>query len=183
MRPPDNRRRRFEELYQANHDPVLGYVVRRTANGHDAADILAETFMTAWRRLDDVPAGDKARAWLFGVARRALANHHRGERRHTALTARLASELSAIQRQPREESADLDVLAKAFANLPDGHREVLSLADWEGMSIAEIAVVLDCSANAVRIRLHRARRRLARALSTDPPGRVVRAQVPEGDSV
>ncbi|WP_250563937.1 RNA polymerase sigma factor [Sphaerisporangium fuscum] len=57
VRPPDTRRRRFEELYQANHDPVLGYVVRRTANGHDAADILAETFMTAWRRLDDVPAG------------------------------------------------------------------------------------------------------------------------------
>ncbi|MFD8557941.1 RNA polymerase sigma factor [Streptosporangium canum] len=182
MRPPDGRRRRFEELYQANHDPVLGYVLRRTANGHDAADILAETFMTVWRRLDDVPAGEKARPWLFGVARRVLANYHRGERRHTALTARLASELSAVQRQSREESAEVDALAKAFADLSDDYREVLSLADWEGMSIAEIAVVLGCSANAVRIRLHRARRRLARALSVDPPRRAARAQVPEGDS-
>ncbi|WP_308250219.1 RNA polymerase sigma factor [Sphaerisporangium fuscum] len=116
------------------------------------------------------------------MARRALANHHRGERRHTALTARLASELSAVQRQPREEPADMDALAKAFADLSDGYREVLSLADWEGMSIAEIAVVLGCSANAVRIRLHRARRRLARALSVDPPRRAARTQVPEGDS-
>ncbi|WP_344879955.1 RNA polymerase sigma factor [Nonomuraea antimicrobica] len=47
-RPPDDRRRRFEELYRANHDPVLGYVVRRTANGHDAADVFAETFLTVW---------------------------------------------------------------------------------------------------------------------------------------
>jgi RNA polymerase sigma factor (sigma-70 family) len=169
-------------LYQANHDPVLGYVVRRTANGHDAADILAETFMTVWRRLDDVPSGEKARPWLFGVARRVLANHHRGERRHTALTARLAAELSGIRRQPSEESADMDTLAKAFAELSDGYREVLSLADWEGMSVTEIAVVLGCSANAVRIRLHRARRRLAHALSVDPPRRAARAQVPEGDS-
>ncbi|MEV4183241.1 sigma-70 region 4 domain-containing protein [Streptosporangium canum] len=72
--------------------------------------------------------------------------------------------MSAVQRQSSEESADVDALAKAFADLSDDYREVLSLADWEGMSIAEIAVVLGCSANAVRIRLHRARRRLARAL-------------------
>lgn len=180
MRPPDNRRRRFEELYRANHDPVLGYVVRRTANGHDAADVFAETFLTVWRRLDDVPVGEKARPWLFGVARRVLANHHRGERRHTALTARLASELSAIQ-HPWEQPVDMDALAEAFADLSDGYREVLSLADWEGLSAAEIAVVLGCSINAVRIRLHRARRRLARALSVDPPRRTTRAQVKEGD--
>ncbi|MEV4800468.1 RNA polymerase sigma factor [Nonomuraea sp. NPDC049421] len=181
MPPPDDRRRRFEELYQANHDPVLAYLVRRTANGHDAADVLAETFMTVWRRLDDVPAGEKARPWLFGVARRVLANHRRGERRHAALTTQLASELSVVQRQVREEPA-MDALATAFGALPDGYREVLSLADWEGLSIAEIAVVLGCSANAVRIRLHRARRRLARALPAEPPRHAARAHVPEGDS-
>ncbi|GGO62659.1 RNA polymerase sigma factor [Nonomuraea cavernae] len=182
MRPPDDRRRRFEDLYRANHDPVLGYVVRRTSNGHDAADVFAETFLTVWRRLDDVPAGEKARPWLFGVARRVLANHHRGERRHTALTARLASELSAIQHL-REEPADMDALAEAFAELSDGYREVLSLADWEGPSAAEIGIVLGCSTTAVRIRLHRARRRLARALLEDPPRRTARAQVQEGDPV
>jgi RNA polymerase sigma-70 factor (ECF subfamily) len=78
LRPPDERRRRFEEIYAACHDPVLGYVLRRTGNGHDAADVLAETFLTAWRRLDDVPGGESTRPWLYGVARRVLANHHRG---------------------------------------------------------------------------------------------------------
>ncbi|GAA3671923.1 hypothetical protein GCM10022224_040110 [Nonomuraea antimicrobica] len=133
-----------------------------------------------WRRLDDVPAGESARPWLFGVARRVLANHHRGERRHTALTARPASELTAF-RHPGQEPAGTDALAEAFAKLPDGYREVLSPADWEGLSVAEIAVVLGCSANAVRIRLHRARRRLARALREDPARRTSRAHVQEGD--
>src|SRR5580704_6064903 len=76
-----DRRRRFETIYAANCGPILGYVLRRTRNGDDAADVVAETFLTAWRRLDDVPPGDQARLWLYGVARRVLANHQRGERR------------------------------------------------------------------------------------------------------
>jgi DNA-directed RNA polymerase specialized sigma24 family protein len=78
---PDERRHRFEELYAANCGPILGYVLRRTDNPHDAADVIAETFLTAWRRLDAVPPGDEARLWLYGVARRVLANYRRGERR------------------------------------------------------------------------------------------------------
>jgi DNA-directed RNA polymerase specialized sigma24 family protein len=70
----DDRRRRFEQMYEANYGPVLGYVVRRTGRPDDAADVIAETFLTAWRRLADVPAGEAARPWLFGVARRVLAN-------------------------------------------------------------------------------------------------------------
>ena len=72
---PDERQHRFEEIYAANHDAVLGYVLRRTENSDDAADVIAETFLTAWRRLDDVPGGGEARLWLYGVAKRMLANH------------------------------------------------------------------------------------------------------------
>ena len=75
MSPPlsvlgEDRRRRFEDIYTANCTPILGYALRRTGSGDDAADIVAETFLTAWRRLDDVPPGDEARLWLYGVARR-----------------------------------------------------------------------------------------------------------------
>ncbi|WP_067180236.1 sigma factor [Microtetraspora niveoalba] len=65
MGPPDTRRHRFEKLYQEYHDAVLAYLVRRTKNGQDAADALAETFLVAWRRLADVPAGERARPWLL----------------------------------------------------------------------------------------------------------------------
>jgi DNA-directed RNA polymerase specialized sigma24 family protein len=85
LSPPDvatnERRHRFEELYAAHHASLLGYALRRTANTDDAADVLAETFLAAWRRLDDVPPGPQARLWLYGTARRVLANQRRGELR------------------------------------------------------------------------------------------------------
>lgn len=178
---PEQRRLRFEAVYAADHARILGYLLRRTGNAHDAADVLAETFLIAWRRLDDVPPGDDARLWLYGVARRSLANHHRGERRRSALTdelgARLRVDLAA--HRPPEHPADTAAIAAAFRSLPDGDRELLSLVGWEGLDHAQLATVLGCSRNAVRIRLHRARRRFARELArrevSEPYGRLIPA--------
>jgi RNA polymerase sigma-70 factor, ECF subfamily len=162
----DDRRQRFETVYTANHGPVLGYVLRRTANPDDAADVIAETFLTAWRRLDDVPPGDAARLWLYGVARRVLANHHRGERRRSALAGRLRADLAAAP-PPPQFTGELAGLARAFRRLPEADRELLALAGWEGLDAGQIAVTLGCSRNAARIRLHRARRRIAAELARD----------------
>lgn len=163
--PPsdDRRRERFEDLFAANHDAVLGYLLRRSPSGDDAADLLAETFLTAWRRLDDVPAEGMARAWLYGVARRTLANHRRGVRRRHALADRLRGELTELSAV--EDTAMSAEAVAAFEALSDRDRELLTLVAWEGLDTAEIAVVLDCSRNAVRIRLHRARRRFERLLA------------------
>jgi RNA polymerase sigma factor (sigma-70 family) len=159
----DDRRSRFEQLYQAHYRPVLGYVLRRAVSPDDAADALAETFLTAWRRLDDVPAGEETRPWLLGVARRVLANQGRAQRRRTALGERLRSELRPARYGP-EPSAGLDEVAAAFRGLPEADREILALAGWEGLDPGQIAVVLGCSRNAARIRLHRARRRFEERL-------------------
>lgn len=165
--PPQGRRRRFEDVYAANHGPVLGYVLRRTDNSDDAADVLAEVFLTAWRRLDDIPPGDAARLWLYGVARRMLANHHRGQRRRSALADRLRADLAAAV-QPPQFTGELAGIARAFRSLPEPDRELLALAGWEGLDAGQIAATLGCSRNAARIRLHRARRRLAAELGHDP---------------
>jgi RNA polymerase sigma-70 factor (ECF subfamily) len=172
----DGRRRRFEEVYAANRGPILGYVLRRAGNPDDAADVVAETFLTAWRRLDDVPAGEQARLWLYGVARRVLANHQRGEHRRSELAGRLRAELTACWREP-EYPGDLAGVAAAFAGLPGADRELLALAFWEELDNGQIAAVLGCSRNAVRIRLHRARRRLAAALA-HPPALPLPARAP-----
>jgi RNA polymerase sigma factor (sigma-70 family) len=150
------RRERFEQIYRANYEAILGYARRRTAPD-EAADILAETFLVAWRRLDAVPDGEAARLWLYGTARRVLANHERARRRRGRLDARLreAREVTAAP------SGDRATLAAAFGRLSEQEREVLSLAGWEGLDAKQIGAVLGCSANAARIRLHRARRRLA----------------------
>jgi RNA polymerase sigma-70 factor (ECF subfamily) len=163
------RRRRFEVLYAQHHGRVLGYVLRRIDTPDQAADVLAETFLVAWRRLDQVPEGDRARLWLYGVARRILANHRRGERRRTRLADRLRAEISvgdAIGEPPGAGTA----AAAAFRSLRDEDRELLTLQGWEGLDAGEIGVVLGCSRNAARIRLHRARRRLRAALAAAQTG-------------
>ncbi|GAA1567556.1 hypothetical protein GCM10009678_57970 [Actinomadura kijaniata] len=150
----------FAELYERNFRPLLGYALRRCASADDAADVVAETFAVAWRRADELPEGDDARLWLYGAARRTLANHRRGEQRHALRTAALRAELAAV---PVNEP-DVPVVGEVFRGLPEADRELLSLVAWEGLAVPEIARVLGCSRNAVSIRLHRARKRFARAL-------------------
>jgi RNA polymerase sigma factor (sigma-70 family) len=174
--PPARRRRRFEALYQEYHGPVLGYVLRRTDSADDAADVIAETFATAWRRLDDIPPGEQARLWLYGVARRTLANHRRSQRRRSSLADRLRAELAAAHGPP-EYTGELADVAAAFARLSSGDREVLALEGWEGLDAAQIASVLGCSRNAARIRLHRARRRLTAQLADAPAPALAKGEV------
>jgi RNA polymerase sigma factor (sigma-70 family) len=163
----DERQARFEAIYTAYHGQVLGYALRRTGSPDDAADVIAETFLTAWRRLDEMPSGPQARLWLYGVARRVLANHYRGERRRSALADRLRGELAAAYLSP-EYSGELALIAAAFGRLPERQRELLALNAWEGLDYGQIAVVLGCSRNAVRVRLHRARSRFATELAAGP---------------
>jgi RNA polymerase sigma-70 factor (ECF subfamily) len=94
------RRELFEDLYGECHGPVFGYVLRRTENPDDAADVIAETFLIAWRRLDEIPLREQRRLWLYGVARRVLANHRRGQRRRSSLADRLRADLALTPRPP-----------------------------------------------------------------------------------
>ncbi|WP_344209315.1 sigma-70 family RNA polymerase sigma factor [Kribbella sancticallisti] len=182
MPEPADRQQRFEEFFAANREAVLGYLVRRTANRHDAADLLADTFLVAWRRLEDVPPGDQTRPWLYGVARRVLANHHRGEGRRHALADRLRQELTELD-EAAGSPAENSPAAIAFRALPEQDRELLSLVAWEELDTAQIAITLGISRNAVRIRLHRARKRFAKLLTAPLDNRslvTLRTVHPEG---
>jgi RNA polymerase sigma factor (sigma-70 family) len=175
--PEHERRARFERLFEAHYAAVLAYALRRTH--HDAAsDVTAETFAVAWRRLDHVPRDD-ALPWLYAVARRVLANEHRGARRRAALTERLRVTPPPPTPPPEPAAGLLDA---ALARLPDRDREALLLVAWEDLSTAQAAQVMGCSATAMRVRLHRARRRLADALSElqpGPPAGVTSTDVPQ----
>jgi RNA polymerase sigma-70 factor, ECF subfamily len=151
----------FETMYAATYEPILGYVLRRCPSPEDAADVVAETFTIAWRRSEEIPSGDRARLWLYGVARRVLANHRRSEERRRSRTMSLREEIATV---PVTDPADTAAIAQAFRHLSDDDREVLRLVAWEGLDHTAVAAVLGCSAGAARVRLHRARRRLSRAL-------------------
>ncbi|MFG1612822.1 RNA polymerase sigma factor [Nonomuraea wenchangensis] len=175
----DDRKIRFEAVYRQTYDRILGYAVRRCDSPEDAADVVAETFAIAWRRVDALPPGDEARLWLYGVARNVLANHRRGEHRRyahlVAFDAGLADLYARAHSPAHDPPADLEAVVQALAVLSDDDRELISLVAWEGLDHGEIAAVLGCSRNAVRIRLHRARRRLTKALAAAgvPAGRIV----------
>src|SRR2546423_2643253 len=122
-----SRRDRFSALYEENYHRILGYTLRRT-DPNEAADVVAETFTTAWRRLDAVPEGDDARLWLYGTARRVLANHHRARRRRERLAGRLQEQPPASLEFERDE---VGALSGAFARLREDERELLTPAGWE----------------------------------------------------
>jgi RNA polymerase sigma-70 factor (ECF subfamily) len=150
----------FGQLYREHGRAILAYALRRVGNPEDAADVVAETFLIAWRRLGDVPAGDKARLWLYAVGRRVLANQHRAEQRRTRLGERLAESLrTELATHPAPSGEAAEVL-RAMGELDDEDRELLLLVCWEALSPAEAARVLGISSLAARSRLHRARRRL-----------------------
>lgn len=158
----------FERLYAATYPAVAGYVLRRTSDPADAADVVAETYLTLWRRLGELPHDADARLWLYGVARRVLANQRRSSHRWASLSARLAEDLTLATRPDSvaEASADRHRIANAFRNLSDGDRELLALVGWEGLDRDQIATTLGVNRAVVRVRLHRARQRFARELET-----------------
>jgi RNA polymerase sigma-70 factor (ECF subfamily) len=144
---------------------------RRRADHALAEDVVAETFEIAWRRRDELPRTPKA--WLLGVARRVLANRRRSDRRQASLARRVAA-----QPVPEEvdRSEDVGNVLEALGRLSRLDQEVLMLAAWDELSSREAAAVLGCSPVAFRLRLHRARRRLAATLG-------VQGNEPDGVSV
>lgn len=162
---------------------MLGYALRRSDDPDDAADAVGETFLIAWRRFEDVPTDDRARAWLYGTARRVLANQRRGSRRRDHLAERLASEARiAVATVQPETGSDADA-ARAFRRLKPAQRELLALVAWEGLAPRELATALGCSVNAAKIRLHRARRAFARELERDSADTEVKPDSASGHSI
>lgn len=154
----------FADLYHRHFDAVRDYCRRRLASDV-VDDVVAETFLTAWRRLDDVPSGNTARLWLYRVAYRVIGHSWRSTARRRRLDARLrlvAPGPAAAADESVIASADRRRVLDAAGRLNHTDAEVLRLTAWEQLSVGDIAAVLEIAPNAVKQRLHRARRNLAR---------------------
>lgn len=168
MRETTAREDDFRRLYADHFDAVLGFTLRRTDRPEDAADAAADTFLVAWRRVGHVPAGDAARPWLYGVARRTLANQRRGEGRRAALGQRLRVQVAQAMADLADEVVHRADLTAAMARLSARDEEVLQLHLWEGLEPREIGEVLGLPGTVVRPRLSRAKARLRDLLGNDP---------------
>ena len=160
----------FTAIHDACRTRVWAYLVAQ-AGRQIADDVVSETFVVAWRRLDDLP--DPPLPWLLGVARNLLRDNYRAQARREALAAELRS-----WADPAHHASDVgDSVAEklavlgALAALSPGDRELLVLAAWQGLSMREAAQVVGSTPAAMRVRLHRARKRLSRALGAADTGR------------
>jgi RNA polymerase sigma factor (sigma-70 family) len=157
------RGQRFDRLFRENYPLVRAYALRRAAP--DAAqDAVADTFLVAWRRLEDVP--EDALPWLYGTARRVLANQRRSGDRRAALEQRIADDTGPHgSRDPGEGVGDAELVRLALNRLSERSREALMLVAWHGLSGARAAQAAGCTKAAFAVRLHRARARLATELA------------------
>jgi len=156
-----SRQAQFETLYRDHAADVRAYVLRRSAPAF-ADDVISDVFVVVWRRLDDVPADPLP--WMYGVARKVLANQRRTAQRQEAVYERMR-QVSVSQSDGDERTSGRVI--EALKTLSKRDQEVLLLTAWEDLAPARAARVLGIGERAFAMRLHRARRRMASALGTD----------------
>ncbi len=165
-REPDERF--FERVFRESFRNTLAYAQRRTPDVSDAEDVVAETYLVAWRRIGELRRAREPQAWLYGVAYKVLGNQRRGEQRRRRLAEKAAADPPDQQVDDPLRSAvsgdELERVEEAMATLSPRDQEVLRLAAWEGLSHREIGVAVGISRPLVRSVLYRARQRLDAAL-------------------
>lgn len=153
---------RFRDVYARHYPDVVRYGLRRLDGLTAAEELAQEVFLVAWRRRAELPA--RTLPWLYGVARRLLANHWRARRAVPTFVE--LTETAALDRH--DGVVRLVDVRTALLCLSEDDQEILRLVGWEQLSLAETALVLGCGLAAAKVRLHRARRRLAELLREQP---------------
>jgi RNA polymerase sigma-70 factor, ECF subfamily len=176
---------RFDVIYRASFSQIYAYCRRRARNREDTEDAVADTYLVAWRRLDELEAADYPIAWLYGVARRVLANQRKSLERHELVEERAAAFSPSTAFDDPAQSAvhrsQLGDALEAMAELSDTDQELLVLAAIEQLSHVEMAVVLEIPTDTIKSRLYRARRRLQERIVRDARPSVVTLPTEEGD--
>lgn len=155
-------------LYKEHVDQLAHYVSRRTAVS-EVQDVIAETFLIAWRRFDDLPADPVP--WLFVTARNVIANRHRSDERRRTLDDKLANEFVVpVEPDSRTDLSEIDQqLVAAIARLPEAEREAFMLVAWDGLDPTRASRAAGCSPATFRMRLHRARQKLKHQIGPSRP--------------
>ncbi len=154
---------RVRSALGAGADDLLRYLERRVRVPEEAADLLSETMLQAWRRADVCPADpERQRMWLFTIAANVLANHRRSAGRRQRLADRLRAEISV---EARVDDSERHAVRDAVLRLHEAHRELVMLIHWDGLTVAQAAELLGLNASTARTRYAAARAALREALT------------------
>ena len=175
----DEQEARFTRLYETYYRNVFGYVVLRVPP-QAAEDLTGEVFTVAWRNIDKIP--EQALPWLLGVARNLARQSHGAAGQARGLVDRLAGLTTDADRHAWDAADHViarDQALAALRTLSAKEAEAVTLTAWHGLEPAEAARVAGCSRTAFLVRLHRGRRRLAKALEASPePGAEAHGRAP-----
>lgn len=160
-------KQRFDALYRAHADAIRSYCLRRLGAG-EAVDAAADVFVVVWRKIDECPAGDEAKLWIYGIARNVVANRRRKATRWRTLVERTSHQSTESVPGPEPivvRRSEYEELEAALNRLPEKYREVLILAEWDGLDRESIAALDGVTRNAIDKRISRAYEKLARQLN------------------
>ncbi len=160
--------RRFTRLYDTHYRAIVGYFLRRVGSSSLAHDLAEDVFLVAWRKLDHLPRGDEGLYWLYGLAKKLLWNHNRKAATRIRLGHKLRVAAEPTAEQPEDQvvrNDDAKAVIEALGALRDADQEVIRLAYWDELPHAVIGELMGCSRSAVDVRLHRAVRRLRKAMA------------------
>ncbi|MGI5240424.1 RNA polymerase sigma factor [Dactylosporangium sp. CA-139066] len=152
---------RLVGIFQAHRRRVYSYVVSH-AGRQFADDVVSETFVVAWRSIEKIPADELP--WLIGVARNLLRKRYEREARQASLAVEMRAWIEDVD-DIADSVAQRWAVLEALARLSEFDRELLTLVGWHGLSNAQAARVIGCSVATLLVKLHRARNRLANAMS------------------
>jgi len=163
----------WEELYELYSAAVFGYLIRMAGDRHVAEDLTSETFYRAMRSLDGFRGDSSMKTWLLRIARNLYLNRRRREARSTPLESLEEKGVMPAVKGDDPESAlirneESEAVRRAFRALAEEDRSILLLSAWEELKCREIADLFGISTTAVKVRLFRARRRLAGLLEKEP---------------
>ncbi|ASU80602.1 hypothetical protein CDG81_22630 [Actinopolyspora erythraea] len=157
----------FTGVYEGHYDAVRRYLLRRLGEPSTSEELTQEVFVIAWRRRTRAP--EHCLPWLYGIARRVLANDRRASRSRPEAVALPGDDVLRDRRGDPEGAAVSTDAHRAMSTLSEPDREILRLIGWEELGVGEAARVLGCARGTARVRLFRARRRLAKALGHPTP--------------
>lgn len=162
----------FGTLFEQHKDPVYRFVLRSVSSREDAEDIVQESFCRAWASIDRFRGEARFSTWVYRIAAGVCADRARLAKRRGRLVVEVPLEAEEIAvgmaaREGRQTSVTRQAIARAMAELPLAHRQLVVLCDVQGFTSGEAAEILGCSAVSVRVRLCRAHAKLRQALSRD----------------
>jgi RNA polymerase sigma-70 factor (ECF subfamily) len=166
----------LNDLMERHATPVFHFLCRMVGNEDDASDLAQETFVRVFRARASFRTGEKFSTWLFTIAANLARNHFRWRSRHPNVSLEaetgdteqtLGSTLPATDPAPNEQALTAErarAVRAAVGKLPEDLREAIVLCEWEELSIAEAATILEATPKAVESRLYRARQILRERL-------------------